>query len=123
MNYQTKHDAETAGRAAKRQMPPGWAVRVWENLGWHMHLQNGPATVWEFDVGRWICMIGRSADTTESGGTWGAERTDGPYKSPAAAFRAEYRRVFEHIAGEQKRFAALLSVLQPMKEAAEKYAA
>jgi len=43
---QTKKEAEKAGQEMLAKMKdPNWKLRVWENLGWHCEIQNGPLSV------------------------------------------------------------------------------
>lgn len=61
------------GRATLARMRgTGWHLRVWENLGWHYELVNGPVHLhdsagWREKQGKFWCMI--SGDmTSDSGG-------------------------------------------------------
>ena len=46
-------------------MGPGWKTRVWENLGWHYELTQGPISLSESD-GEYIALINN--DPKEAGG-------------------------------------------------------
>ena len=47
MNYETKAQATKAARHARALLnkPKGWKSYVFENLGWHYTLRNGPLTL------------------------------------------------------------------------------
>jgi hypothetical protein len=43
MVFETQAEARAAGQNLRRRMlTKGWKIRVWESLGWHMTLLNGP---------------------------------------------------------------------------------
>ena len=46
MIYETKAEAQKAGKALlKRMKGKGWKLDVWDNLGWHCEVRNGPIEV------------------------------------------------------------------------------
>lgn len=49
----------------QKRMGPGWKTRVWENLGWHYELTQGPISLSESD-GEYIALINN--DPKEAGG-------------------------------------------------------
>jgi len=42
----TKNEAEKAGQELLGKMKdPNWKLRVWQNLGWHCEISNGPISI------------------------------------------------------------------------------
>lgn len=41
----TKREVERLAKKWLNTMPRGWKSRVWENMGWHFDLNNGPISI------------------------------------------------------------------------------
>ncbi len=57
----TKKEATVKAKALKKLMKTkGWKIRVWENIGWHYSLKNGPVNLSEYNCGKetsYSCLI------------------------------------------------------------------
>lgn len=50
---------KTAAEALlKRMKGKGWKVRIWENIGWHYCVENGPLSVHASGDGMFDCLLG-----------------------------------------------------------------
>ena len=90
MSHQTKVAAERAGKAALKTMPKGWRLRVWENLGWHFSILNGPAAIYESSVdGSFNCLISDDPKATGWGGVGWSGGGDRSAATPIEAYCLE----------------------------------
>lgn len=107
MSYKTKAEAE---KAAKRDCPRGWKIRVWENIGWHVSYENGPLSIHEFGFGskmEWSCQI---ATTIKDSGHGMANLPDCEFgKTPLLAAINAAKVLRQYYADEMKRLGDLVA--------------
>jgi hypothetical protein len=100
----TRAEAAAAGKQAQRQLPKGWKLRVWENLGWHYSLSKGNVRLLPPDdiSDRWSCLISEvPTDVPGSGGPW--TRTGGGWgETPREAVRKALRDLLAYVENQQK---------------------
>ena len=70
MSFTTKKAATEEGMKWLKTLPKGWALEVWENLGWHWRLINAPLSL-RGGVNEFSCTISHNPEEGGSGsGYW-----------------------------------------------------
>jgi hypothetical protein len=92
MDFDTKREATEAGKVAKteveKEFGKGWAVRVWENIGWHFCLKKWPISVYK-DIyvdgpPTWWALVGEDGNSGLA--MWTPD--DVTYDEPGPAIKA-----------------------------------
>jgi len=100
MSWKTKASATAAGKAAQAKLPgKDWKLTVWENLGWHWNLQQGPLLLFSHlykGKERFSTMFHR--DCTGTGDM--RYSSDRSFPTPLAAVRYQLKLVREIIEQE-----------------------
>src|SRR3954464_8122969 len=93
--YRTKQEATAAGLAAKKLLPnrgAGWALEVWENIGWHYDLERGLISIQESDHGdqgkQFWALVTDDPDSLGTGSVRWHEGHAVYYNTPAEALEA-----------------------------------
>ena len=70
-NFNTEQRARDRGmKLLERLHGTGWALRVWENLGWHYAASNGTVNVHPSGNDKFFCLIGSAQHPTAGLGVW-----------------------------------------------------
>lgn len=104
MSFKTEELAKKRADQVKAMLPrkgQGWTIRVWENLGWHWSLYNGPMSLYESNVLRQFwCGISREMHYPEKGdypiGMAPEYSCDDIFKTPLAAIKAQIKQFEEY---------------------------
>lgn len=93
MTLETKEEAERLGRRLlKRMKGEGWTLRVWENVGWHFCVQNGPASVYPtFGGDLYHCLLNDEDVKGDPGAGCTAWTSHTRHTDPNIAFQTELR--------------------------------
>jgi hypothetical protein len=85
----TEQEARREGRKLlKRMKGKGWKLRVWENLGWHFCVWNGPAAVYPSINGKFHCLLA-DHDCKGTGAGHGEWTTTESFADPNKAVACE----------------------------------
>ncbi len=96
-----RKEAESRGkRLLKRMKGQGWVLDVWENLGWHYAVENGPLTVYGDHFpganGTFSTLLGENEDDRHCGSfNWSPRGKR--YKDPNRAVKAQLRLAREYV--------------------------
>jgi hypothetical protein len=92
----TKAEATEAAQALKKRMKGrGWKIRVWDNIGWHFAVQNGPLNVHQCGD-KYSCLLG---DGVSGCGLWHSAH-DGCFDpDPNKVVRVTIERAKQCLAG------------------------
>lgn len=85
MGHPSKVAATLHAKKALAGMPPGWKIRVWENLGWNFSLENHPASIHESYPDGYYCLIAGDKYQGSGRGCWTTRRESA--KTPIGALR------------------------------------
>jgi hypothetical protein len=95
MKHTTQNEAQArAERVRDKFKLKGWAVRVWENLGWHWNLQRANLSLSEYPKGRdgktyFSCMVSDDPEKPGSGlAVWSPDDRGFPETPQEAIFTA-----------------------------------
>lgn len=99
-----EHDkAQRTARRIARLLGKGWRVEVWENLGWHWRVTNGPVQLGAcYAKGRktlYHAMVGSSPTESRGGAAYWTERGQGYRADPRRAVKDAVRLVEKFVAG------------------------
>lgn len=85
--------AKKEARKAADILGRGWKVRVWENMGWHWSVFNGPVSVYS---GYWAMISSDIHNATYGSGAWSVDTV---YRNdPRAAVAHAAIPMFRHMA-------------------------
>jgi hypothetical protein len=122
----TKHDYDDAVKNAKalaKKLGYGWKTRVWENMGWHYSVSNGPISLSGYGPyygsrgASYLCLIDNNMETRHGGcQDWTTYRRRSPV-NPFRAVRVEARSAIRYIEMLVKVMGKLKQILKDMKEA------
>ncbi len=94
----TQNEARKAAEALQKKMHNShdWKVRVWENLGWHYEIRNGPLSLLNSPRSvpvRYLCMMSEDKDTDGSGAhVWSSHDYWDEDPNAAVRLQVEYAR-------------------------------
>jgi len=96
-----KQEAEEIGRQMLDSVSdPGWIVRVWNNIGWHVSIQNAPISIQyiEFTNGKVGFLILMTGSVDEVGyGNWLCTMENSVFPSIMEALAAQVTYALERI--------------------------
>jgi hypothetical protein len=107
-SFKTKEQAEHAGLKVLVQMPRGWKLRVWNNLGWHFSVYFGVCQIYQDIYGKdvsYSCLISSEPHQRPGAAGGGPWTTRGiSHKTPVAALEAEAAAFKEYQSVRQSLF-------------------
>lgn len=87
--YKEYGAATRKAKELQRIMGSGWAIRVWENLGWHYELTHGPVGLFKSEGnGKYYAMISNDPNKAGGGLSFWTEEDHGGFTDPKMAVRS-----------------------------------
>jgi hypothetical protein len=70
MRFDTKKEAQEHAARWHATMPPGWEVKVWENMGWHWRMQMFPFNVYPVSEDLFSVLVTNNRESPGTGAYW-----------------------------------------------------
>jgi hypothetical protein len=124
VRYDTKDEATAASVDIQQMMadPSQWALKVWENIGWHCAIVCGPAYIWPCGEDTYSCLISGDPDKAGSGEACWSSHESG--NTPEEALQKEIAsfRKYKRSREDQLELVEDALVAIAMKETADDHA-
>lgn len=100
MSYKSQNAAHTRAEEVRLRMfnPKAWAIRLWENFGWHWSINCGTVCLHESHDGKYFfAMVNSEAGESGVGlSAWGEDR-DLKHKQPQNAVNSAVRAAAAYV--------------------------